>query len=72
MDGIPQQYWIPFTPIDDGKYHPTFQDFRFDVRYNVTKKGVVLTPFVGSIVPSHDYAYFGHSAVGRDLKELQV
>jgi hypothetical protein len=72
LTNIPQQYWIPFTPIDDGAYHPTFQDFRFDVRYNVTKKGVVLTPFVGSIVPSHDYAYFGHSAVGRDLKELQV
>jgi len=32
----------------------------------------VLTPFVGSIVPSHDYTYFADSAPGRDLNELQV
>jgi len=64
----------PFTPnpIDDGTYHSTFQDFRFDVRYNVTKKGLVLTPFIGSLVPSHDYTYFAHSAAGRNLNELQV
>jgi len=60
------------NPVDDGTYHSTFQDFRFDIRYNATRKAVVLTPFIGSIVPSHDYTYFAHSAVGRDLKELQV
>ncbi|PWT82289.1 MAG: hypothetical protein C5B57_08930 [Blastocatellia bacterium] len=60
------------NPIDDGTYHSTFQDLRFDVRYNVTRKGIVLTPFVGSIVPSHDYTYFAHSAAGRDLNELQA
>jgi hypothetical protein len=60
------------NPLDDGTYHGTFQDFRFDVRYNVTTRGVVLTPFVGSIVPSHDYTYFAHTAPGRDLKEVQV
>jgi hypothetical protein len=60
------------SPLDNGAYHSTFQDFRFDVRYNITKRGMVLTPFVGSIVPSHDYQYFAHSAAGRDLKEVQV
>jgi hypothetical protein len=60
------------NPLDDGTYHGTFQDYRFDIRYNVTKRGVVLTPFAGSIVPSHDYTYFAHAAPGRDLKELQV
>ena len=60
------------NPLDDGSYHGTFQDFRFDVRYNLTKRGVVLTPFVGTIVPSHGYTYFAHAAPGRDLKELQV
>jgi hypothetical protein len=60
------------NPLDDGSYHSTFQDFRFDVRYNVTRRAVVLTPFVGSIVPSHDYTYLAHSAAGRDLKELQA
>jgi hypothetical protein len=72
LNGIPQQYWIPLEVVDDGTYHPAFQDFRFDIRYNITKKGIALTPFVGSIIPSHDYTYFAHSAVGRDLKELQV
>jgi hypothetical protein len=72
LAGIPQQYWIPTTFIDSGAYNSAFQDFRFDVRYNVTKKGIVLTPFVGSVIPSHAYTYYGHSAVGRDLRQLQV
>ena len=58
--------------LDDGTYHGTLQDFRFDVRYNVTTRGLALTPFVGSIVPSHNYTYFAHAAPGRDLHELQV
>jgi hypothetical protein len=61
------------NPIDNGTYHGTFQDFRFDIRYNLlTKKGLALTPFVGSITPSHDYTYFAHAAPGRHLNELQV
>ena len=60
------------NPLDDGSYHGAFQDFRFNVRYNLTKKGLVLTPFVGSVVPSHDYSYFAHSAPGLDLNELQL
>jgi len=60
------------NPADDGSYHAAFQDFRFDIRYNIMKRGVVLTPFVGTIVPSHNYTYFAHAATGRDLKELQL
>jgi hypothetical protein len=59
-------------PLDDGTYHQTFSDFRFDVRYNITKKGMVLTPFIGSMVPSHDYTSFAHAAPGQKLKELQL
>jgi hypothetical protein len=63
------------NPIDDGTWHATAQDFRFDIRYNVTRnllnKGIVFTPFVGSIVPSHDYPYFVHSGFGKDLREVQ-
>jgi hypothetical protein len=72
LSGIPQQYWIPLQVIDGGTYHSTFQDFRLGIRYNLTKKWIVLTPFVGSTLPSHDYTYFAHSAAGRRLKELQV
>jgi len=32
----------------------------------------VITPFVGSVVPSHDYAFYGHAAGGERLNELQV
>jgi hypothetical protein len=64
------------NPIDDGTWHTTTQDFSFNVRYNVTRnlwnKGIVFTPFVGSILPSHDYAYFVHSGFGKDLHEMQL
>jgi hypothetical protein len=42
------------------------------VRYNITRSGAVITPYVGSVVPSHDYQFYGHSAFGEQLKELQV
>jgi hypothetical protein len=59
-------------PLDDGTYHQTLADLRFDVRYNVTKKWMVLTPFIGTTTPSHDYVSFAHAAPGQKLKELQV
>ena len=64
------------NPIDDGTWHATTQDFRLDVRYNVTRnlfgRGIVLTPFVGSVMPSHEYPYFVHSGFGRNLREIQI
>jgi hypothetical protein len=67
---IPVFYGV--QPLDDGAYHQTLSDFRFDVRYNITKKWMVLTPFIGTIAPSHDYVTFAHAAPGQGLKELQV
>jgi hypothetical protein len=60
------------TTIDNGAYHNTFTDVRMSVRYNLTRKGAVITPYLGSVVPSHDYAYYGHAAFGEQLNELQV
>jgi hypothetical protein len=64
------------NPVDDGSWHSTVQDFHVGVRYNVTRNlmnaGIVVTPFVGSVTPSHDYTYFAHAGFGRDLKEVQV
>jgi hypothetical protein len=62
----------PNTTIDDGAFHSTFTDLRMSLRYNLTRDGTVITPYVGSIVPSHDYAYYGHAAGGERLNELQV
>ena len=57
-------------PMDDGTYHSTFQDFTTDVRFNLTKRGVVLTPFFRVVIPSNSYTYFAHSAAGRDQREF--
>src|SRR5258706_1163501 len=40
-------------PIDNGDYHGTFVDYRFDDRYNLLRDAVVVTPFASAIVPSH-------------------
>ena len=58
--------------LDNGDYHPTLQDLRFSVRYNIARKNYWLTPFVGSVVPSHNYEYFAHAAAGVRLNEIQV
>lgn len=59
-------------PEDDGTYHSTFQDFTTDVRYNLTKRRVVLTPFFRVVIPSNNYTYFAHSAAGRDQREFHL
>jgi hypothetical protein len=69
---------VPATPcspcgIDNGKYHSTFQDFTVDLRYNlIRRRSLVITPMFDVIAPSHDYTYFAHSAVGRDLREFRL
>lgn len=61
------------TVQDDGAYHSTWTDLRFDLRYNVlNKRNLVITPYLGSVTPSHGYEYFAHSAPGRRVNELQM
>jgi hypothetical protein len=62
----------PGTDIDDGTYRSTVTDFRMSVRYNITRKGMVFTPYIGTVVPSHGYQYYGHAAAGQRLREVQV
>lgn len=62
-------YNHPF--LDDLHYHTTLQDFRINARYNLVSAAVLVTPFIGLEIPSHDYAYVGESAPGRNLKEFQ-
>jgi len=61
----------PHGPPDTGFYHPTFQDLRVAVRYNLVKKPLLVTPVIGVVIPTHNYETRGHSAVGRKLHELQ-
>jgi hypothetical protein len=62
----------PSSDQDDGTWHSTFQDFRFNVRYNVVRGRLAITPFVGTAVPSNKYVYWAHSAAGRRLRELHA
>ena len=58
--------------LDNGKFHGTLQDFRFDLRYNLTTKGVVLTPFIGTSAPMRAYTTLAHAAPGTRQKQLQL
>ena len=68
----PTPVFFGATKLDDGTYHGTWQDVRFDVRYNLTKKGMVLTPFIGTSAPSRNYTTLAHAAPGTRLKQLQI
>jgi hypothetical protein len=63
---------LPHRPVtlDDGAWHATTQDLRFNVRYNATRGPLVVTPFFGTDVPSRDYEFYAHAAPGRRLTEL--
>ena len=62
----------PHGPLDNGFFHPTFQDVHLGLRYNVARRRLVLTPFIGFTIPTHNYEVRGHSAVGRGFHELLV
>jgi hypothetical protein len=66
----PHQPGNPEAPDNSG-WNSTFSDFRFNVRYNVLRGPVAITPYVGTIVPSHGYDYVAHAAPGKNLRELQ-
>jgi hypothetical protein len=55
--------------VDGGHSHGTYQDYRLDLRYQVLRGTTAVTPFIQAIIPTHDYEFFAHSAVGRRLNE---
>jgi hypothetical protein len=55
--------------VDGGESHGTYQDYRIDLRYQLLTGTTAVTPFIEAIIPTHDYEFFGHSAVGRRLNE---
>jgi len=68
--GTPNQNFFPHTiSIDDGHYHGIFQDFRFDLDYQLLRGPIAVAPFVAAVIPSHSYTYFAHSAAGKALHE---
>ena len=60
---------LPTNVLDDGIYHGTMQDLRFEGRYNVLARPFVATPFVALTIPSHGYDTIAESAVGPNVRQ---
>jgi hypothetical protein len=58
--------------LDNGSFHGSLQDFRFDVRYSLSQRALKVVPFFQTIMPSHQYATLGHAAVGSNLREFRI
>jgi hypothetical protein len=58
--------------LDNGSFHGSLQDFRFDVRYSLSQRALKVVPFFQAAIPSHDYATLAHAAVGINLREYRV
>ena len=58
--------------VDQGDWNNSFQDFHLGLRYLARESPLFIEPFIYFGVPSHDYPFFGHAAVGQDLLKLDV
>lgn len=60
-------------PVDTCRcWHSSLQDLAFLARYRLGGRAFAVTPTLGFVVPSHDYAYEGEAVVGRRLREAQL
>jgi hypothetical protein len=59
-------------PLDDRRYHGTFQDMRLEARYVAWAGRVAIAPFAGVAIPTHDYVTHGEAVAGRGRRELQI
>ena len=57
------------TEIDNHTWHATVTDLQLSVHYQVADGPIGFAPYVGVIIPTHQYEVFGHSAPGRGLNE---
>jgi len=59
--------------IDDGKYRTEFQDWHFGASYRAWETASFsVSPFVAFGIPSNDYPFFAHAAVGQNLWKFDV
>lgn len=58
--------------VDLGDWNTDFQDFHFGARYLLVDSPVSVEPFVMAGVPSNDYPFFGHAAIGRNRNQLEI
>jgi hypothetical protein len=58
--------------LDNGNFHGSLQDFRFDVRYSLSDRALKIVPFVQANIPSHNYPTLGHAAIGINVREYRA
>lgn len=58
--------------VDLGDWNTDFQDFHLGLRYRIKESPIIIEPFVFAGVPSNDYPFFGHAAIGRNRAQLDV
>lgn len=62
----------PHGQYDDGDRHTTLTDLRANVRYQVLRDIVALSPHLGFTLPVADYETQGFAGAGRHLKALHL
>ena len=60
------------SELDDGRWHGTLQDMRIQLRGQLIRAPLIVTPYLSYGFPTTGYLTEGHAAVGRGLTELQL
>ncbi len=58
--------------IDDGRFRGGWKDWNIGVRYQLFSAPLLVTPYLKYGFPSHDYQFYGESALGLRQTELQL
>ncbi|MDZ7769242.1 MAG: hypothetical protein U5K38_09260 [Woeseiaceae bacterium] len=59
--------------VDTGDWNTGFQDFHLGIRYLLKESPqFIIEPFAVAGIPSNDYPFFGHAAIGRNRAQLDI
>ncbi len=70
---FPGAYTPPdLSVIDTGEYHGGLQDLYFGVQYLAKDGPLSISPFIAYGLPTRDYPFYAHSAIGRNIWHMPV
>lgn len=58
--------------IDDGNFHSDWQDLYVGASYLAVRGRLSLSPFIAVGIPTNDYPFYAHAAVGRNIWHVPV
>lgn len=58
--------------IDDGNFHSDWQDLYVSISFAAKEGPLSLYPFISMGVPTNDYPFYAHAAVGRNIWHVPV